>query len=232
LTIKVQARPTTDIYDSSEGSVFVKALKNGTLSVVDFVTVMSLEGRLFTTDGGGYATTSITCAGAYDADGADYVLDIPEGTAVMPVSIKVTIDTMTDDEDVEGVFYWANLANTVSAGTAVTVYNCNLASSTASGSTCNVAADAAGSTDVSGATRIGTLCRWYGELGAAPAAAQSEEGRLDNGWHYSLLKGDIEPTFVTGTGSGASITGHVMKTTAAKAFISVKFVEFPTAWLS
>lgn len=222
--IKAKGRQTTSVSRESEGAdVYVKALRDGTLTMAGFFQALALEGRVYVVNGGGVAVTPIEFAGAYDADGADLVLDIPSGTAVMPISFEVVYQSLTDDTDIEVVLMASNMANTVTTATAVTPKNIRTNLGRGSNCTANVACAAANSTDVSGGSGAFCFARTRWEIGAAPAAAQSEEGQ-ELRFRWSALDDGVAPVLV-----GAScIVAHVAST-GGDGYLILTYAELPSS---
>lgn len=223
--IKAKGRQTSTAYRESDGAdVYVRALRDGTLVTADMFQSLVLEGRVWVVNGGGVAVSPFQCDGAWDGDSADFILDVPVGTTILPITLEVVIGGLTDDEDIEIVFYAANMANTVGASTAITPRNYRNDLGIGSNCKCYVAADDTTSTDVSGASGVYCFARTRWEIGAAPAAGQSEEGQ-ELRFRWSALDDGVAP-IVVGAGS---ITGHVSKTTEATAYVTCVYAELPSA---
>lgn len=204
---------------------YAKMLRDGTLSFSDFLLNCELEGLVKIANGGGVASTALTFAGAYDADGEDFGLNVPAGITVMVIRAEVMIDALTDNTDTDINFMTSNTALVGTTGTAVTPVNKLNSMPPGSACTCYVAFDAAGGTDVSGGARAYSFWRERLETGAAPAAAESEE--TTNCTASWVSPRDGLPAIVVGPGC---VAGHVSGSTTG--FITVEWVEFPSSYFS
>ena len=202
---------------------YVRMLRDGTISFADFLMVMLFEGYIKTANGGGVASTAIAFAGAYDADGQDFGLNVPDSLMVMPIKVEVQIEALTDDTDMEILFMTSNTALTGTTGTAVTPVNKRMDLQTGSGCTCYVAFDAAGGTDVSGGAKAQAFWRCKMESGAAPAAAQSEESTITS-FSYVVPRDGMPPMIL----GGGCIAGHVQG--PSNGFVTVDWLETPAKW--
>lgn len=224
--IKGKGRQTTSVERISEGAEqYVRMLRDGTVGIVDFMFLCELEGLVKVANGGGVATTALTFAGAYDADGEDFGLNVPDGTTVMVIKAEVMVDALTDDTDTDINFMTSNTALAGVTGTAVTVKNKLNSLATGSNCACYVAFDAAGGTDVSGGAKAYNFWRTRLESGAAPVAAQSEGTTLCAASWVSPRDG--LPAIVVGPGS---VAGHVSGSTTG--FINVEWIELPSTYIA
>ncbi len=128
--IKAKARQTTSVSRDSEGAdVYIKALRDGTLTMAGFIQALILEGRGFQALEGAFSTPAAGggAAAVIDADRPNFTLGVPSGTTIMPFRIHVQCHTpllATDADESEiviGVFVGTKI--TVAAATAVTKYN-------------------------------------------------------------------------------------------------------------
>lgn len=181
----------------------------------------ALNGEVYVANGGS-ASSPITFAGAYDADGPDFVIDVPDGTTIQPLYIHVQYEAVGTTLLLET---FASISNslagtcTVTGGAAVTPRNLRTGVSTASGCTVNSAVDAAGCTAQTG--RIYELRLGGFEL--AEAMAATEPGWPERNWKWSAKEYGIYPT-IDGEGS---LFVHAASQ-AGTGFITVAYREFTT----
>ncbi len=233
LTAEIQGEIAQDeVTRGSEGAMkYCRMLRDGTLAFVDFMVVALLEGLVKVVDAN-LAVTGVQSATAYAADEADFGLMVPVGYTVMVIAAEVTINTMTDDEDMEILFMTSNTINTGTTGTAVTPVNkFGGANGPGAGSQCTayVAFGSGGCIDISGGARAYAFWRERVEVGGAPAAGNSE-GATRCSWRWVSPRDGL-PAIVAGAGT---VYGHVEKATADanNLHIRVEWIEMPTSWLS
>ena len=78
---------------ASEGTfVGLRGTRDGSFYSIDPLLAASLEGRMFIAQLGSASTPS-TAMDAYNADQPEMAVDVPDGTAIIPVSIHVDIQT-------------------------------------------------------------------------------------------------------------------------------------------
>src|SRR3990167_1136983 len=71
---------------------FVRALRDGSLSMADFVMVSALEGRGFVANAGTVTSPITFGAGTIDTTEPDFDMLVPAGTLVIPVEIRVYME--------------------------------------------------------------------------------------------------------------------------------------------
>lgn len=69
-----------------------RGTRDGALFTADWFQALALEGRVFAMNGG-TDTSPLTFGGAYSATDVDFALDVPDGTAIIPITIEVNIQT-------------------------------------------------------------------------------------------------------------------------------------------
>src|SRR3990167_4596591 len=94
MSLKVRSMATSDLVSSSESFPYLKALLDGKLKMANFVNVMSLEGRVFSVQGGSI-TTPITFCGtnAVTTNEPDLKVVAPEGTTIIPLEVAFCVET-------------------------------------------------------------------------------------------------------------------------------------------
>ena len=191
--------------------------RSGIAFVGDAGLAYALNGEVFVANGG-TATAQITFAGAYDADGPDFVIDVPDGTSIMPLLIHVQYEAVGTTLLLETFASISNSLGVVTTGTLVTPRNLRTSVSTPSGCTVNAAVDAAASTAQSG--RIYELGRGGFELAEAMAATEDWAERR---WVWSAKESGVYPV-IDGDGS---LFIHAASQ-AGTGFITVVYREFTT----
>lgn len=96
----------------------VRGLRDGSLSVADFILTHALEGRLFAFNLG-TATTPVTFRAGLTVLQPEIVVDVPSGTTIIPVSIDCYLEDSagTDTEIVASTSTALRGAGTSTAGT-------------------------------------------------------------------------------------------------------------------
>ncbi len=136
LNLKAKAQQTTAVSRVSEGAdVYIKALRDGTISVGGWIQALILEGKGFQAIEGAFSTPAAGggVAAVIDADRPNLTIGVPSGTTILPFRVHsqaLTPLLATDADESEillGVFKGTKI--TVAAATAVTAYNLNTGSS-------------------------------------------------------------------------------------------------------
>lgn len=105
--IKVKARQTTSESWESEGNdVYVKSLRDGSISVADFRLAAIAAGRGFHATFGSFSGGTVQTDAAFDVDEPAVVIQIPSGTSVLPISIRAQSQTgaPVDGQETEILF--------------------------------------------------------------------------------------------------------------------------------
>ncbi len=221
-----------EVTRGSEGAMkYCRMLRDGTLAFTDFMVVALLEGLVKVADAS-LTATGVQSATDYAADEADICIRVPVNYTIMVIAAEVTINTMTDDEDMEVLFMTSDTVNAGTGGTSVTPVNKfggNSGPGTGSQCTCVVAIASAGCTDISGGSRAYAFWRERVEVGGAPAAGNSEGATICS-WRWAAPKDGL-PAIVAGAGT---VYGHVEKSTADanNLHMRVEWIEMPTSWLT
>lgn len=190
---------------------------DGAMHVDDRVQGLVSAGRVFTANAG-TATSPITFAGPYDADGPDLVVDVPTGTAIMPLFLSVYYEAVGTTLLLETFASASGTLGIVGAsGTNVTPRSLRVGGGGAS-SNCTVdgAVDAAGCTAQTG--NLVEFARSGYELAEAMAATEDWATRK-----FSWSAGQDGPApLVIGDGS---IFVHA-SSQAGTGFITLTWAEF------
>lgn len=127
---KSYARQTTTVSRKSESeSQFARMLRDGTLSMTNFIQAMILEGKgyqalegAFSTPATGGGTTAVI-----DQDRPNFSLGVPDGKAILPFRIHVVaqMPLLATDSDESEILIAVDKGTKISvaAATAVTIYN-------------------------------------------------------------------------------------------------------------
>lgn len=118
--IKAKARQTTSVGRVSEGQdVYIKALRDGSMTVADWIAAMSLEGRVFTCNSGSGTTAKAWGSGTLDTKEQDLSIVVPSGTVIIPLEVRIHFVTYGDAQLVECLMA-SGTGDTVGTGVAVT----------------------------------------------------------------------------------------------------------------
>lgn len=166
---------------------------DGAAFVADANLLRSLNGDVFVANGG-TGTAPITFAGAYDADGPDFVVDVPDGTTIIPLAINIHYQTVGTTLLLEALASVASNLGAVTAGTSVTPRNIRTGNSSTSGCTVNAAVDASGCTVQ---TNPYEFVRQGFQLAEDMAATEDWQERT---WNWSAKQTGIYPV-IDGEGS-------------------------------
>lgn len=197
-----------------------RALRDGSMSMADWVFAMTLAGYGHTVSVG-TATTVATFKTGYTAAQPEVVIDVPGGAAIIPIYILVSLE---DSAGTDNEFVFLTSLTQVGAGTstaiaATTVLN-NLNGSAAAGfaTRCSVYSLYSGN----GTAPTGIVEFWRGVYPFADATTDPVKR-----WEWSFRT--HPPVIVTGTGA---LVGYVGGTgTAPAGYIKVGYIEVPTNFL-
>lgn len=138
--LKGKARQSTAVETVGEGvDVYLKALRDGSMSAADVVTGWSLEGRVFTINAGTVTTPITFGAGDITETEHDCLVTANSGFQLVPLSIQLCMEAY----GTTAIFqYMAKVGAgaTAGAGTSVTPECTNRAIDRGSSATCTVAA--------------------------------------------------------------------------------------------
>jgi len=120
---------------SSSDFNFALGLKDGSTVSVPWVQAMVLKGRVFHAYVGS-ATTPVTLDASYAATDPDISLDVPSGTAIIPLCIRLVVEAYGTTALFESFTLCTKTLAAASAGTLFTPINMNTRQGT--GSACKV----------------------------------------------------------------------------------------------
>lgn len=119
----------TQVTRESEGAdKYLRMLKDGTVSIADWVAMLGLEGRCFGVNVGSVATPATFGAGALAATEFDLHVSVPSTVYIIPLSIRLKMAAFGTDAIFEAMACYGT-GSTTGAGTTSTVYNLNRRSS-------------------------------------------------------------------------------------------------------
>ncbi len=123
--IKGNAAQTTKVTRESEGAeVYMRMLRDGTLGIADLIALLSLEGRIFTCNGG-TGTTAVTFgAGTLATTEFDLHVAVPSSVIIIPLELSIIFDTCGTIQIVECAMA-SGTGSVTGAGTALTPASSN-----------------------------------------------------------------------------------------------------------
>ncbi len=133
--VKGKARQSTAIVRESEGNdVYLKALRDGTLTVAGWIAALSLEGRVFTANSG-VATTEVTFGDSgLDTTEFDLHVAVPAGVAIIPLELNIHYEVYGTALLTENVMQ-SGSGSVTGAGASITPLSSNLLTGLKSGCT-------------------------------------------------------------------------------------------------
>lgn len=91
--LKAKGQQTTSLERQSEGAdVYLKALRDGTLSVASWIGALSLEGRVFTANAGSATTYTTFGAGGLDESEFDLHVAVPASVVIIPLDLRICFE--------------------------------------------------------------------------------------------------------------------------------------------
>jgi hypothetical protein len=149
--LKAKARQSTAVTREPEGEdVYLRALRDGSLSTVDFFTAMALEGRCFMANAGTATTPIAFGAGSTGivTTEADLLVVVPNGTTIIPISLVIYNEAYGTNAIYECLAAYGSGGTTTQPTNATAVTPVNLRSDSPRGTSCTLwkSGDAAGAT--------------------------------------------------------------------------------------
>ncbi len=122
---KAKGRQTTSVGAVSEGAdVYLKALRDGTLTMADWTAALSLEGRIFTANVGSATTPATFGSGGLDTAEFDLHIAVPASVVIIPLSLLITMEAYGTILLFEACLI-SGKGSTCGAGTAITPVSSN-----------------------------------------------------------------------------------------------------------
>lgn len=225
MAIKAQSQMTNDLVDSGQTMVYLKALKNGTLSVAQFAELMSLEGRVFSANAGSVTTPVTFGAGNIDTTEPDLQIIVPDGTTIIPLEIILTMEAYGTTALFE---FMASIGqgSTVAHGTDtdVTITNTNTLSTNVSACTAGAASNNDAVYPISKITEFWRGCE---PLAVTVGTADDDSTFYPVNYIWRAKEAGYYPVL-----SGKGALNVFASAQAGTGFIECKFIEVPTTWLS
>ena len=208
---------------SDGANLRVQGTRDGAIFTADWFLARALEGRMFGANAG-TGTTPVTFAGAYDADGMDFHLHVPQGTTVIPVSITAVYDAVGTESTMEIIGLASNTGDGSVTGTASTIYNMRMDAPYSSLCTATGAVDAAGATDPNAGNFIEF---WRRQRPLTDTVASGENDRHELRFNYSAAT-EGPPPVIVGSGDSGSCLAVYCTAQAGTGFLTVVWVEVPS----
>lgn len=218
LTVKMMAEAANTLpsFKSDGTERVIRALRDGSLTVADWVFAMAIAGYGHVASVG-TATTPITFKTGFTAAQPEIAIDVPAGTTIVPLHILVSLEDSAGTDN-EIVFETAN--NAVGAGTSTAITSRNLINGSNTGlpTGCSIYSAYSGN----GTAPTSTVEFWRHVY---PFADATKDPVKSFEWSFDRHA----PVIVAGAGS---LVGYVGGTTTAPAgYIKVAWIELPTAYL-
>ncbi len=122
MSVKILKGITSPDRETADGGLITaQGTRDGALFTMDWVDRLIMEGRVFGVNNG-TLTSPATFSGAMAVDEAEIVIDIPDGTIGIPLSIEFTLSTGTTGLS-EMVAIASSVLGATSSGASLTVYN-------------------------------------------------------------------------------------------------------------
>lgn len=213
--IKGTSAVTRDTADG--GLITARGTRDGALFTANWIEGLIMEGRCFGANLG-TLTSPATFSGAMDATEAEFLVDIPDGTIGIPLSIEFTLSTGT-----AGLSEMCALASTTlavgAAGTSLTAYNLRLDSPISSVATVWGALNSGGNTTPYSGKYIEFFRDGYG-------TDPSVTGAPSPTYRWYAKNAGYFPILVDG-GSFTIFAGEA----AATGFITMTWAELPESYI-
>ncbi len=214
--IKGTASQTTSVERVSEGAeVYLRMLRDGTVGIADLIAQWSLEGRVFTANGGTGTSAISFGAGTLDLTEHDLHVAIPSSVVVIPLELDITFDTLGTAQIVECMMQYGT-GSVVGTGTAVAPKSSN--PNSALSSACTVTS--AGATGTALTTVTSEI--WHAGVPLGITIATVGQIRIDHTFRYRAL--DTGILHVIGPSMQIAIFAAAQ---AGIGFVTLKYAELP-----
>ncbi len=216
--IKGSASQTTSVERVSEGAeVYLRMLRDGSVGIADLIAMWSLEGRVFTCNGGTDTSAITFGAGTLDLTEFDVHVAIPASVVVIPLELDITFDTMGTAQIVECMMQYGT-GSVVGTATASTPISSNPSSGIASACTVKVAS-ATGTALTTVTSEI-----WHAGVPLGITIATVGQVRVDHTFRYRAMESGI--LHVIGPSMQIAIFAAAQ---AGVGFVTLKYAELPLA---
>ncbi len=181
-SIVAKAQQTTAVNRGAEGKQKqLRVLRDGAMVDCDWITALSLEGRVHGVNTG-TGTTPDTFNAAYAAAEQDMYIYVPAGTVIMPLHIGIQFEDTSTAANTDIFAAYSSNGDSSVTGTGVTIYNTKTLASPASSCTATAVVTSTGSTHLGGND---FLEFWRPYAGAAIDAFNASIANLGSG-RYSI----------------------------------------------
>ncbi len=176
---------------------------------------------------GGVGSTVITFAGAYDANGPDLHVHVPENTTIIPYHISVTFEAVGTESTMEVIGLASSTGDASVTGTLLTIKPLRTDAPTASLCSAEAAVDAGGVTD----PNAGTFFEFWREMRPlTDTVASTENDRVGLNFTWTAFR-DGPPPIIVGTASTGAALAVYAASQAGTGFITASWAEIPTSRL-
>lgn len=136
--LKAKGEQTTSVERQAEGAeVYVKALRDGTLTVADWIGALSLEGRVFTANAGTQTSALAFGTGAMDTGEFDLHVAVPSSVVIVPLELRVVFQAFGGTAGLVEVAMISGGGGTCGAASAITPVSSSISSGRVSACTVN-----------------------------------------------------------------------------------------------
>lgn len=219
--LKGKAAQSTVTRQNEGDDVYIKALRDGTMGVADWIATLSLEGRVFTVNAG-TATTPVTFgAGGLSTTEFDLHVAVPSTKCIIPLELRVVMEAM-GTAAINEILMIAGGGSTCGAATSLTPYSSNPNSGLTSG--CTVGGYATTTSGVAISTNLREIYRDGSPL--AITIATVGQIRVPHVFVWSALQSGVLD--VIGPSQQLAVFAAA---NAGTGFITLKYAELPSTAL-
>jgi len=224
--IKAKAQQTTSVSRVSEGNdVYIRALRDGSLSTAGLFQALAIEGRMFQATVGTLTGPSTFASTAIDGTEPDLIVEVPAGTTILPVSLQIYMEAYGTNAIFECLASYGTGGSKGAAtgGTAVTPVN--LRSDGPYGSACTVYSTINDATATYVTGNIVEFWRDGAQVAITKATAVNNIANADFvKFEWSVAKYGFQPVLV-----GASQLFVNAMSQAGTGFMKLVYAELPSA---
>lgn len=225
---KVKGRQTSGIEVVSEGAdVYIRAMRDGSLINVPWVMAKAIEGKVFCAMTGIMTGEDTFTSGGLTASKPDLLVNVPAGTAIIPVYIGINIeDAGATAAVVDFLAVASAVYDNVTAGDTLVIANMRTDKALGGSQCVATAVVSSGGTDPETAGN-NYVEFWRPVSGFSEDAFGASTAEINNSISHSQWTiGDaVVPPVIVGEGS----LNLYAASNAGKGFISVMWVEEPSA---
>lgn len=214
------ARQTTSTQRVAEGvDVYLRMLRSGEIGIADLITILSLEGRVFTANVG-VATSPVTFNALLTTTTFDLHVAVPSSVAIIPLELNMSFETYGTTSITEGAMQSGSGSVAGTTSTAVTPQSSNVSAGRTSACTIVRVADAG----TAFTTNIKEIWRFTDQLAVTLATVTAiREGEPYNKRWAAKDSGVLD---IVGPNQQLGIWAA---TQGGTGFISLKYAELPAS---